>query len=367
MRSNKHIKRGSLIGVDLLMIDEQLFKNSSHQIGFARYQGNLNCGTIYRLMNFFTTKANTSTGETGSGSAHSKSLLLIVIFEVICMTVAALNEHAVLDGVDGGSSRRVLVHLHPKGGPLINVYLLDQAAKEFYIKFNECLASPSVLLVATVNTKHKMEQRQMQDLKSKSTEELKAFIEISCTTSPNHLVSVRKVYCLLLDSSLPEYTVDSEEAQLHKYDGIFGFTKETIKRKGDEDRKKTYRRVKERTFDKSCALSWLISAENIRKGDTGPSQKSMENEMVVEAFKKLQNPYEVSTLLCLGAARARSIVAQTCALIFFHNSVATGGGWRNNRGPNYFEIDLDMHKFNLYRKIENVSGIGSRMRSYFLV
>ncbi|KAG2265354.1 hypothetical protein Bca4012_077281 [Brassica carinata] len=50
-----------------------------------------------------------------------------------------LNEHAVLDGVDGASSR----------GPLINVYLLDQAAKDFYIKFNESLASPAVLLVAT--------------------------------------------------------------------------------------------------------------------------------------------------------------------------------------------------------------------------
>ncbi|CAN7059643.1 unnamed protein product [Brassica oleracea var. botrytis] len=81
----------------------------------------------------------------------------------------------------------------------------------------------------------------MQDLKRKSTEELKAFVEISCTTSPNHLVSVRKAYCLLLDSSLGEHTVGSEEAQLHKYDGVFGFTKETIKRKGDKDRKKTWR------------------------------------------------------------------------------------------------------------------------------
>ena len=50
------------------------------------------------------------------------------------------------------------------------------------------------------------QQRQMQDLKRKSTEELKAFVEISCTTSPNHLVSVRKAYCLLLNSSLAEYT-----------------------------------------------------------------------------------------------------------------------------------------------------------------
>ncbi|WZZ20404.1 hypothetical protein YC2023_121791 [Brassica napus] len=89
----------------------------------------------------------------------------------------------------------------------------------------------------------------MQDLKRKSTEELKAFVEISCTTSPNHLVSVRKAYCLLLNSSLAEYT-GSEEAQLHKYDGY-----------------------------------------------TGLSQKRMENEMVVEVFKKLQNPYEVGIMV----------------------------------------------------------------------
>lgn len=45
--------------------------------------------------------------------------------------------------------------------------------------------------------------------KRKSTEELNDFVEISCTTSPSHLVYVRKAYCLLLDSSLAEYTATS--------------------------------------------------------------------------------------------------------------------------------------------------------------
>ncbi|KAF3489910.1 hypothetical protein F2Q69_00054594 [Brassica cretica] len=76
-------------------------------------------------------------------SCDSERLVQVPLIPKICrphevINGHSLNEHAVLDGVDGGSSR----------GPLINVYLLDQAAKEFYIKFNESLASPVVLLAA---------------------------------------------------------------------------------------------------------------------------------------------------------------------------------------------------------------------------
>ncbi|KAH0939364.1 LOW QUALITY PROTEIN: hypothetical protein HID58_006825 [Brassica napus] len=230
------------------------------------------------------------------------------------------------------------------------------------------------------------QQRQMQDLKRKSTEELKAFVEISCTTSPNHLVSVRKAYCLLLNSSLAEYT-GSEEAQLHKYDGIFGFTKETIKRKGDEDTRR-HVEVKERTFDKSvsfvsqpkgsdcCSIFILLNThcisskcmQSIVHGVMPDDIARLLNRAcyysavrfmayihreykktslsyqrgggiyhlitsylvaantnmevlleVVEAEAKLvvAKTIKVSTFLCLGAAGARSIVAQTCALIFF--------------------------------------------------
>lgn len=40
--------------------------------------------------------------------------------------------------------------------------------------------------------------------KKKSLENLKVIVEISCTTSPNHLIAVRKAYCSLFDSSLEE-------------------------------------------------------------------------------------------------------------------------------------------------------------------
>ncbi|KAG5375904.1 hypothetical protein IGI04_040500 [Brassica rapa subsp. trilocularis] len=149
------------------------------------------------------------------------------------------------------------------------------------------------------------QQRQMQDLKRKSTEELKAFVEISCTTSPNHLVSVRKAYCLLLNSSLAEYTVGSEEAQLHKYDGIFGFTKETIKRKGDEDtRRHCMQSIVHgvmpddiaRLLNRACYYSAVRFMAYIHR----EYKKTMENEMVVEVFKKLQNPYEVGIMEVAG-------------------------------------------------------------------
>ncbi|KAF2570103.1 hypothetical protein F2Q70_00000751 [Brassica cretica] len=90
----------------------------------VRYQGNLNCGTIYRLMNFFATKANTSIYRVVD---HNLTIRFT-------HNPQSLNEHAVLDEVDGGWQH--------------------SAVKEFYSKFNESLAAPAALLVTTVNTKH---------------------------------------------------------------------------------------------------------------------------------------------------------------------------------------------------------------------
>ncbi|KAF2535937.1 hypothetical protein F2Q68_00022213 [Brassica cretica] len=128
--------RFRLIGLELLMIDKQRFISSNWVV---RYQGNLNCGTIYRLMNFFATKANTSIYRVVDHNltirfTHSSVLSElqdnpVVIqrdrYEVI--NPQSLNEHAVLDGVNGGWQH--------------------SAAKEFYSKFNKSLAAPAALLV----------------------------------------------------------------------------------------------------------------------------------------------------------------------------------------------------------------------------
>ncbi|KAG2278073.1 hypothetical protein Bca52824_060628 [Brassica carinata] len=117
--------RFRLIGLELLMIDEHGFISSNWVV---RYQANLNCGTIYRLMNFFATKANTSIYRVVD---HNLTIRFT-------HNPQSLNEHAVLDEVDDGWQHS----------------LWDQAVKEFYSKFNESLAAPAALLVTTVNTKH---------------------------------------------------------------------------------------------------------------------------------------------------------------------------------------------------------------------
>ncbi|KAH0916257.1 hypothetical protein HID58_030703, partial [Brassica napus] len=141
--------RFRLIGLELLMIDEQGFISSNWVV---RHQGNLNCGTIYQLMNFFATKANTSIYRVVDDNLtirFTHSLVLselqdnpVVIqrdrFRYEVINAHSLNQHAVLDGVDGGWQHS----------------LWDHAAKEFYSKFNESLAAPAALLVTTVNTKH---------------------------------------------------------------------------------------------------------------------------------------------------------------------------------------------------------------------
>lgn len=45
--------------------------------------------------------------------------------------------------------------------------------------------------------------------KKKRIENLKVIVEISCTTSPDHLIAVRKAYCSLFDSSIEEHIASS--------------------------------------------------------------------------------------------------------------------------------------------------------------
>ncbi|WZZ40135.1 hypothetical protein YC2023_036394 [Brassica napus] len=52
--------------------------------------------------------------------------------------------------------------------------------------------------------------------KKKTIEKLKILVEISCTSSPNHLIAVRKAYCSLYDSSLEQDIASSVPFPLAK-------------------------------------------------------------------------------------------------------------------------------------------------------
>ncbi|KAF2546389.1 hypothetical protein F2Q70_00022956 [Brassica cretica] len=56
----------------------------------------------------------------------------------------------VLDEVEIARARHVLVHVH---GPVMKLYLWDQAARDFCKKFKSYEGTPTMLLVTTVNTK----------------------------------------------------------------------------------------------------------------------------------------------------------------------------------------------------------------------
>ncbi|KAF3544892.1 hypothetical protein DY000_02005270 [Brassica cretica] len=65
----------------------------------------------------------------------------------------SINKSPVLDEVEIAKARRLLVYIQSHDGPLMKLYLWDQAAREFCKKFNSYENTPTVLLVMTVNTK----------------------------------------------------------------------------------------------------------------------------------------------------------------------------------------------------------------------
>ncbi|XP_013624513.1 PREDICTED: uncharacterized protein LOC106330618 [Brassica oleracea var. oleracea] len=64
-----------------------------------------------------------------------------------------LHQCPVLCTKDDLASRKVMIHLQLKDGPVINVYLWDEAAENFRVKFDACADTPTVILVTTVNPK----------------------------------------------------------------------------------------------------------------------------------------------------------------------------------------------------------------------
>ncbi|KAH0883273.1 hypothetical protein HID58_059369 [Brassica napus] len=64
-----------------------------------------------------------------------------------------LIERPSLDDVRIATTRHIMIHVQSHDGPVMKLYLWDQAATDFCNKFNSCESTPTVLLVTTVNTK----------------------------------------------------------------------------------------------------------------------------------------------------------------------------------------------------------------------
>ncbi|CAF1708020.1 hypothetical protein HID58_055312 [Brassica napus] len=65
----------------------------------------------------------------------------------------SIVEAPVLDEVEIAKARRVLIHFQSHDGPVMKLYLWDQAARDFCKMFKSYEVTPTVLLVTTVNTK----------------------------------------------------------------------------------------------------------------------------------------------------------------------------------------------------------------------
>ncbi|KAG5391111.1 hypothetical protein IGI04_032652, partial [Brassica rapa subsp. trilocularis] len=166
--ARKHAKGGILIGIEMLMINEQrqqyelshhTFTYSAELIFFYLISRalspsgsllktvlQLKRGSIYTLTNFFASNSKVMYGVadqklafrlSASGSIPFQILkptaILKGIFMMLLVTLSwldgqALHQRPVLRTKDGSTSQKIMVHLQIKDGPVMNVYLWDQAA-----------------------------------------------------------------------------------------------------------------------------------------------------------------------------------------------------------------------------------------------
>ncbi|KAF2601837.1 hypothetical protein F2Q70_00025268 [Brassica cretica] len=72
-----------------------------------------------------------------------------------------LIERPNLDHAKIATTRHIMVHVQSHEGPVMKLYLWDQAATDFCEKFNSCENTLTVLLVTTVNTKRTLAMTSM--------------------------------------------------------------------------------------------------------------------------------------------------------------------------------------------------------------
>ncbi|CDY24580.1 BnaC05g32640D [Brassica napus] len=164
----------TLIGLEMLLIDEQ----GSVIQGFippSRIEGHLpkmKPGSLYKLNNFYGSSNKTvyrvsDHAVTVSFSWNSELSVLedsptpfdedrfrfhsFEDFQASCDHKGDLYD--VVGHMKLVNGQHVLVHVQSYDGPVMKLYLWDQAARDFCKKFKSYEGTPTVLLVTTVNTK----------------------------------------------------------------------------------------------------------------------------------------------------------------------------------------------------------------------
>ncbi|KAG2287331.1 hypothetical protein Bca52824_046935 [Brassica carinata] len=187
----RNLIKKTLIGLEMLLIDEQgtVIQGFIPPRRIKKYWPEMKQGSVYQLDNFYRLKNKpvyrvADHIATVSFTWNSEMSVLHEVpisfdedrfrfhsyedFEANCDLKGDLYDVVghmklvngqtfiglpILDEVEIETSRHIMVHVQSHDGPVMKLYLWDQAATDFCKKFNSCENTPTVLLVTTVNTK----------------------------------------------------------------------------------------------------------------------------------------------------------------------------------------------------------------------
>ncbi|XP_013654700.3 uncharacterized protein LOC106359570 [Brassica napus] len=179
-----------LIGQEILLIDEEGTVIQGFVPAGRVGTFELSAGSVYKLTNFFGSRSkyqyrvadhsatvsfswNSSLSvlenppffflvdrfrfhsyDEFRANCDSKGDLYDFVGHMKLVSGQTITDHIVLDEADISEKRHLCVHVQSLDGPVLKLYLWDQAASEFCQKFKSYGGTPSVLLVTTVNPKH---------------------------------------------------------------------------------------------------------------------------------------------------------------------------------------------------------------------
>ncbi|KAF8097496.1 hypothetical protein N665_0286s0007 [Sinapis alba] len=181
----------TLIGLEMIPIDEEgtVIQGFVPPGRIKKYLPDLRQGCLYRLFNFYGSKSKAvfrvAFGSVTVSFSHNSELKVLesspvpfiedrfrfhpyeefesncdlrgdlydVVGHLKVVNGQALSIRPFVDEAEVAMTRRMLVHVQTYEGPVMKLYLWDQAAMDFCSKFNSSESTPTVVLVTTVNPK----------------------------------------------------------------------------------------------------------------------------------------------------------------------------------------------------------------------
>ncbi|CAN7138951.1 unnamed protein product [Brassica rapa subsp. narinosa] len=147
----------TLIGLEMLLIDEQgtVIQGFIPPGRIKKYLPEMKRGSVYKIINFYGLKNKPvfHSYEDFEANCDLKGDLYDVIGHMKLVDGQTLIVRPSLDDMKIATTRHIMIHVQSHDGPVMKLYLWDQAATDFCKKFNSCENTPTVLLVTIVNTK----------------------------------------------------------------------------------------------------------------------------------------------------------------------------------------------------------------------